>query len=117
MKMPMAVLRYGSFLRDVRRTALRLRGMPLSICLAFLLLPATAFPQQGKKETELTRILSVMDASNTMNAFWGNEPPINAARRGLLEALAPLDQTQNVDLAQRLYGHQMRLEPGQQPCD
>jgi len=117
MKMPMAVLRYGSFLRDVRRTALRLRGMPLSICLAFLLLPATAFPQQGKKETELTRILFVMDASNSMNAFWGNEPRINAARRVLLEALAPLDQTPNVELALRLYGHQTRIEPGKQDCD
>jgi Mg-chelatase subunit ChlD len=37
----------------------------------------------------LTRILFVMDASNSMNAFWGNEPKIDAARKVLLESLGP----------------------------
>ncbi len=64
-----------------------------------------------------TRILFVMDASNSMNAFWGNEPKINAARRILLDALKPIEHVPNVELALRLYGHQTRIEPGRQDCD
>jgi Ca-activated chloride channel family protein len=83
-------------------------------------LPSLA--QAGRKgkaaaQPELTRILFVMDASNSMNAFWGNEPKINAARRILLAALKPLEEAPNLELALRLYGHQTRIEPGRQDCD
>ncbi len=82
------------------------------------MLPALAQTKgKGAKEPDLTRILFVMDASNSMNAFWGNEPKINAARRILLAALKPLEEAPNLQLALRLYGHQTRIEPGQQDCD
>lgn len=58
-----------------------------------------------------------MDASNSMNAFWENEPKINASRRILLEALKPIENAPNTELALRLYGHQTRIEPGKQDCD
>lgn len=84
--------------------------------LLLTLFSTTALAQQ-KEVPQLTRILFVMDASNSMNAFWGNEPRINAARRVLLESLPPLEEVPNVELALRLYGHQARIEPGKQDCD
>jgi Ca-activated chloride channel family protein len=73
--------------------------------------------EKDRRGPLLTRILFVMDASNSMNAFWGNEPKINAARRILLSSLDKLERTPDVELALRLYGHQSRIEPGKQDCD
>jgi Ca-activated chloride channel homolog len=94
-------------------------GMILrTLLLAVSLLPLLLFAQKPKeKAPELTRILFVMDASNSMNAFWENEPKINAARKILLESLKPIEEQANVQLALRLYGHQTRIEPGKQDCD
>jgi len=79
---------------------------------------SSAIAQSGKqKDVPLTRILFVFDASNSMNAFWENEPKINSARRILLEALGPLEAAPNTELALRLYGHQTRIESGKQDCD
>lgn len=89
----------------------------LSLCL-LCVLAVPAFAQKTKeKKPQLTRILFVMDASNSMNAFWENEPKINASRRILLEALKPIESAPNTELALRLYGHQTRIEPGKQDCD
>ncbi len=89
----------------------------LSLCLLFVL-SIPSFAQKAKeKKPQLTRILFVMDASNSMNAFWENEPKINASRRILLEALKPIENAPNMELALRLYGHQTRIEPGKQDCD
>ena len=72
---------------------------------------------QGKGDSQLTRILFVMDCSNSMNAFWGKEPKIDAARAVLLKALGPIEQAPNVQMALRLYGHQSKIEPGKQDCN
>jgi len=72
---------------------------------------------QPREETRLTRILFVVDCSNSMNAFWENEPRITVARRVLQGSLASLETKPNVELALRLYGHQTRIEPGKQDCD
>lgn len=89
-----------------------------SVVLPALLAPLLLFAQKGKeKGTQLTRILFVMDASNSMNAFWENEPKINASRRILLEALKPIENAPNTEIALRLYGHQTRIEPGKQDCN
>jgi len=85
--------------------------------LLFLLLPSLAFSQKKEKTPQLTRILFVMDCSNSMNAFWGDEPKIDGARKVLFESLGPLERAPNVQLALRLYGHQTRIEPGKQDCD
>ena len=81
------------------------------------MLPARAQNTSAQKDVPLTRILFVFDASNSMNAFWENEPKINSARRILLEALGPLEAAPNTELALRLYGHQTRIESGKQDCD
>lgn len=85
--------------------------------LAVLTAPVAHAQSTTTPPQEHTRILFVMDASNSMNAFWGNEPRINAARRVLLESLIPLEHLENVELALRVYGHQTRIEPGKQDCD
>jgi Ca-activated chloride channel homolog len=92
---------------------------PVSLMLALLLLSALPVSAQRTppKKPQLTRILFVMDASNSMNAFWGNEPKINAARKVLLESLTPIENIPEIELGLRLYGHQTRIEPGKQDCD
>ncbi|HNK42580.1 MAG TPA: hypothetical protein PL002_15435, partial [Flavobacteriales bacterium] len=84
------------------------------MAVAFALAPGIHAQVKAEAGKPLTRILFVMDASNSMNAFWGNEPKINAARRILLSSLATLEKAPNVELALRLYGHQTRIEPGKQ---
>ena len=93
--------------------------LPLSSFLfpVILLLSSSAVFAQKKDSPQPTRILFVMDASNSMNAFWGNGPKINAARKVLLESLPPLENAANVEIALRIYGHQTRIEPGKQDCD
>lgn len=89
-----------------------------AVALALALLPVKTFGQQtADDEPQLTRILFVLDASNSMNAFWGNEPRITVARRVLNESLRSLEPLANVELALRVYGHQTRIEPGKQDCD
>lgn len=100
--------------RPVRSLIRRLRLAAFTLPFLFLNIAASA--QSGKKP-QLTRILFVMDASNSMNAFWENEPKINASRKILLEAIKPLESAPNTELALRLYGHQTRIEPGKQDCD
>ena len=87
------------------------------MAVAFALAPGIHAQVKAEAGKPLTRILFVMDASNSMNAFWGNEPKINAARRILLSSLATLEKAPNVELALRLYGHQTRIESGKQDCD
>ncbi|HRN38627.1 MAG TPA: hypothetical protein PLL18_17090, partial [Flavobacteriales bacterium] len=102
--------------RDRTRTGFQRSRFTFLLFLLLLLHAAPASAQQGEPP-RLTRILFVMDASNSMNAFWGNEPRINVARRVLLESLSPLEGMPNLELALRIYGHQTRIEPGKQDCD
>lgn len=85
--------------------------------MCWLLASSATAQGQREKDPPLTRILFVMDASNSMNAFWENEPKIVAARKILLESLIPLENRPNIELGLRLYGHQTRIEPGKQDCD
>jgi len=82
-----------------------------------LLRPAKSIAQDAAPKPPLTRMLFVMDASNSMNAFWGNQPKINTARELLLKSLKELEGQPDVELALRLYGHQTPIQPGKQDCD
>ena len=73
--------------------------------------------QEQAPQPPLTRMLFVMDASNSMNAFWGNQPKINTARELLLNSLKELEDQPDLELALRLYGHQTPIAPGKQDCD
>lgn len=73
--------------------------------------------QERQPTPPLTRMLFVMDASNSMNAFWGDQPKIAKARELLLASLDELEGRTDLELALRLYGHQTPIQPGRQDCD
>ncbi len=83
----------------------------------FLLIRPLAVHAQDTPQPPLTRMLFVFDASNSMNAFWGNQPKINTARDLLLKSLQQLEGQPDLELALRLYGHQTPIQPGKQDCD
>lgn len=89
----------------------------LSLLSGLLVLSCTASAQGTPPQPPLTRMLFVMDASNSMNAFWGNQPKINTARELLLATLQQLEDQPDLELALRLYGHQSPIQPGKQDCD
>ncbi len=72
---------------------------------------------QNKPEELLTRILFVFDASNSMNAIWQSERRIVVAKRLLTQAVAEVDDKPNVEMALRIYGHQVPIATGQQDCE
>ncbi|MBX2974058.1 MAG: VWA domain-containing protein [Flavobacteriales bacterium] len=88
-----------------------------SLLPALLLFCGTIFAQDKAPQPPLTRMLFVMDASNSMNAFWGNQPKINTARELLLKSLKELEGQPDLELALRMYGHQTPIQPGKQDCD
>ncbi len=98
------------------------RSRPFSfrtaLLFAFALVVALgSHAQESAPRPPLTRMLFVMDASNSMNAFWGNQPKINTARELLLQSLKELEGQPDLELALRLYGHQTPIQPGKQDCD
>lgn len=82
-----------------------------------LLLTLLAIASSEAQEVPLTRMLFVMDASNSMNATWESKPKINTAREILQSALTELEGQPNLEIGLRLYGHQTPIEPGKQDCD
>lgn len=66
---------------------------------------------------ELTRILFIFDASNSMNGKWEGATKIVRAREILKEAINELDGVPNLQIALRVYGHQSPITPTFQDCD
>ena len=89
----------------------------LALAALLVMRPLATQAQDAAQQPPLTRMLFVFDASNSMNAFWGNQPKINTARELLLKSLKQLEGQPDLELALRLYGHQTRIEPGKQDCD
>ena len=79
---------------------------------SFLLL--TGIQSQAQ---ELTRILFIFDASNSMNGKWEGATKIVRAREILKEAINELDGVPNLEIALRVYGHQSPITPTFQDCD
>lgn len=63
-----------------------------------------------------TRILFVLDCSQSMYGLWGNEQKMIVAKRLLTKAVDSLRNVGNLELALRLYGHQSPLAAGQRDC-
>lgn len=81
----------------------------------FLLLAANVFhvtAQEGK-----TRILFILDASNSMNALWGRETRITSAKELLLKSIDSIKNIPNLEIALRVYGHQSVVTPTFQDCN
>lgn len=79
-------------------------------CLSFLAFYSNA-------QQELTRILFIFDASNSMNGKWEGATKIIRAREILNEALTDLEGTANLEIALRVYGHQSPITPTYQDCN
>ncbi|MCX7955331.1 MAG: VWA domain-containing protein [Bacteroidales bacterium] len=73
----------------------------LSSCLKFY----------SQKQPELTRILFVFDASQSMWAKWESDTRINIAKKVMLQMLDSIATLENVELALRVYGHQKPVPP------
>ncbi|MDR0803089.1 VWA domain-containing protein [Fluviicola sp.] len=81
------------------------------ICCFFLM----GFAQvQGQ---ELTRILFILDASNSMNANWGGQTRIEAAKELLVKTVDSLNGSANLQIALRVYGHQSPITATYQDCN
>lgn len=66
---------------------------------------------------QLTRILFIFDASNSMNGNWGEDTKISQAREILCETVDELEGIPNLELALRVYGHQSPVTPTFQDCE
>lgn len=82
------------------------------IVFVFFLLNFTFVGSQEK----LTRILFILDASNSMNAKWGEQTRIEAAKELLAKTVDSLRGTPNLEIALRVYGHQSPITATYQDC-
>lgn len=76
------------------------------------------FAVQLNGQEQLTRILFVLDASNSMNADWGNgQTRIEAAKEILAKHVDSLVGIPNLEIALRVYGHQSPITATYQDCN
>jgi len=69
-------------------------------------------------QEKLTRILFILDASNSMNANWeGAQTRIEAAKELLAQSVDSLKGTPNLEIALRVYGHQSPITATYQDCN
>ena len=80
-----------------------------------ILLCCSSFLSIGQEQ--LTRILFILDASNSMNARWGDETRIEAAKELLAKSVDSLKGTPNLEIALRVYGHQSPITATFQDCN
>ena len=55
------------------------------------------------QDDQLTRILFILDASNSMNAKWGEQTRIEAAKELLSKTVEDLDGVPNLEMGLRVY--------------
>jgi len=79
----------------------------------FIALSSISFGQ----EEEMTRILFILDASNSMNARWGRQTRIVAAKELLAKTVDGLGDVANLEIALRVYGHQSPITATYQDCN
>ena len=65
----------------------------------------------------MTRILFILDASNSMNAKWDTQTRLEAAKELLAQAVDSLKGTPNLEIALRVYGHQSPITATYQDCN
>jgi Ca-activated chloride channel family protein len=71
--------------------------------------------EKEKNEPVLTRILFVLDASQSMSGTWESDEKMNIARHILTDLVDSLQYVNNVEMALRVYGHQSPVPP--QDCN
>jgi Ca-activated chloride channel family protein len=84
---------------------------------AFLILSLFIVSSTFAQE-QLTRILFILDASNSMNEKWSlSETRIEAAKDLLSKSIDSLKGTPNLEVALRVYGHQSPITADYQDCN
>jgi len=68
-------------------------------------------------QEQITRILFVFDASNSMHARWDNSTRIAIAKEVLIKTVDSLSSIPNLEIALRVYGHQSPITPSYQDCN
>jgi Ca-activated chloride channel family protein len=64
----------------------------------------------------MTRILFILDASNSMNLDWNNQTRMAAAKEVLVKSLDGLKEVPDLEIALRVYGHQSVVTNTYQDC-
>ena len=82
------------------------------IFIAFTVLSSISIGQE-----ELTRILFILDASNSMNARWGAQTRIESAKELLVKTVNDLQEVPNLEIALRVYGHQSPITATFEDCN
>lgn len=76
--------------------------------LALLLVTASL---QAQDEPRRNRILFILDCSQSMSGYMGNDRKIDLARRFLTKAVDSISTLKNVEVALRVFGHQSVVPP------
>lgn len=85
-----------------------------STLIALVFSTLVIFPLQSQtqvKREPLTRILFILDCSQSMAGLWQNEKKIKVAREFLYQTIDSLEKVSNVEMALRVYGHQSVVPP------
>lgn len=81
------------------------------VLLFLKLFSAYSQSEQSFTPRQLTRILFVFDASQSMAGTWESDEKINIARQILIELVDSLQKIDHVQMALRVYGHQSPVPP------
>lgn len=84
----------------------------LTLALSFLI-ALNSYSQAPQK----TRILFVLDASQSMYGLWGQEQKMKVATRLLSHLMDSLKNKENIEVALRVYGHQFSVAAGNRSCE
>ena len=82
------------------------------LSIAFIILSSFSFGQE-----QMTRILFILDASNSMNARWGAQTRIDAAKELLAKTVDDIHDIPNLEIGLRVYGHQSPITATYQDCN
>lgn len=85
------------------------------VAIASMLATLYSAAQQPETEISKTRILFILDCSQSMAGQWENEVKINIARKFLSQTVDSLEKIPDVEMALRVYGHQSVVPP--QDCN
>ncbi|MEX2485900.1 MAG: VWA domain-containing protein [Brumimicrobium sp.] len=85
--------------------------MKKAILILSLIISSVSYSQE-----ELTRILFLFDASNSMNKKWGHETRLNLAKDILIKSIDSLRGIPDLEIALRVYGHQSPVTATYQDC-
>ncbi len=76
------------------------------IIVALTILFFSSFHSHAQEESQVTRILFILDASGSMQNLWEGKKRMDIAKEILLEIVEKLDKDAQVQVGLRVYGHQ-----------